>query len=156
VITPDGERANDDGLGYYPDGVKRTLTDQQIEIFRHSEIQRLLRRRKLKREARLQQADDGSTEHCPHAMSAAKTACEEQQNGNPQHPVKTVQQGEIEHDGSGTAGRVMLVESNNDSANLPHDEDGVAILQSELRQSTLKSCRTNRPLVPYDDGNDPR
>lgn len=33
----------DDGLGYYDDGVKRTLTDAQIAIFRHSEIQSLLR-----------------------------------------------------------------------------------------------------------------
>ncbi|KAF4340549.1 hypothetical protein FBEOM_5489 [Fusarium beomiforme] len=31
----------DDGLGYYPDGVKRTLTDAQIEIFRHSELETL-------------------------------------------------------------------------------------------------------------------
>lgn len=30
---------DDDGLGYYPDGVKRTLTDEQIEIFRHSELE---------------------------------------------------------------------------------------------------------------------
>ncbi|KAI6283923.1 hypothetical protein MCOR27_003000 [Pyricularia oryzae] len=29
----------DDGLGYYPDGVKRTITDEQIEIFRHSELE---------------------------------------------------------------------------------------------------------------------
>ncbi|TLD34215.1 hypothetical protein PspLS_01409 [Pyricularia sp. CBS 133598] len=29
----------DDGLGYYFDGVKRTLTDEQIEIFRHSELE---------------------------------------------------------------------------------------------------------------------
>ncbi|PSR79783.1 hypothetical protein BD289DRAFT_462826 [Coniella lustricola] len=33
----------DDGLGYYPDGVKRTLTDEQIAIFRHSELQTLRR-----------------------------------------------------------------------------------------------------------------
>jgi Protein of unknown function (DUF3807) len=33
----------DDGLGYYPDGVKRTLTDEQISIFRHSEIQALIK-----------------------------------------------------------------------------------------------------------------
>ncbi|KAH7269478.1 uncharacterized protein BKA55DRAFT_682569 [Fusarium redolens] len=31
----------DDDLGYYPDGVKRTLTDAQIEIFRHSELETL-------------------------------------------------------------------------------------------------------------------
>jgi hypothetical protein len=33
----------DDGLGYYPDGVKRTLTDEQIAMFRHSEMQALRR-----------------------------------------------------------------------------------------------------------------
>jgi len=33
----------DDDLGYYPDGVKRTLTDEQIEIFRHSELEALRR-----------------------------------------------------------------------------------------------------------------
>lgn len=41
-----GEGADDDGLGYYPDGVKRTLTDEQIAMFRHSEIQTLLRERR--------------------------------------------------------------------------------------------------------------
>lgn len=39
------EEIEDDGLGYYDDGVKRTLTDEQISIFRHSEIQALLRAR---------------------------------------------------------------------------------------------------------------
>ncbi|KZZ91915.1 hypothetical protein AAP_03134 [Ascosphaera apis ARSEF 7405] len=42
----------DDGLGYYADGVKRTLTDEQIHMFRHSEIQRALRKKETaKREA---------------------------------------------------------------------------------------------------------
>ncbi|KAH7391408.1 hypothetical protein BKA64DRAFT_710311 [Cadophora sp. MPI-SDFR-AT-0126] len=36
----------DDDLGYYEDGVKRTLTDEQIAIFRHSEIEALLRERR--------------------------------------------------------------------------------------------------------------
>lgn len=35
------EGDDDDGLGYYEDGVKRTLTDEQIEIFRHSELEEL-------------------------------------------------------------------------------------------------------------------
>lgn len=37
-------------LGHYEDGSKRTLTDEQIAMFRHSEIQELLRERRLKRE----------------------------------------------------------------------------------------------------------
>ncbi|KAL3479011.1 hypothetical protein BJX99DRAFT_223420 [Aspergillus californicus] len=41
---------NDDGLGCYPDGMKRTLTDEQVRIFRHSEIHALLRERQIKAE----------------------------------------------------------------------------------------------------------
>lgn len=37
------EDEEDDGLEYYPDGVKRTLTDEQIAMFRHSELQALQR-----------------------------------------------------------------------------------------------------------------
>lgn len=39
-----------DALGYYEDGVRRTLTDEQIQMFRHSEIQRLLNERRTARE----------------------------------------------------------------------------------------------------------
>ncbi|KAL4802966.1 hypothetical protein BDV18DRAFT_145956 [Aspergillus unguis] len=41
---------DEDDLGYYPDGVKRTLTDEQIRIFRHSEIHALLRERQIRQE----------------------------------------------------------------------------------------------------------
>ena len=46
-VTEDHE-AYEDGLGYYEDGVKRTLTDEQIAMFRHSEVQALLRDRRHK------------------------------------------------------------------------------------------------------------
>ncbi|KAF7594970.1 hypothetical protein BBP40_007778 [Aspergillus hancockii] len=49
TVTDDFAGDGDD-LGYYPDGVKRTLTDEQIRIFRHSEIHSLLRERQLKEE----------------------------------------------------------------------------------------------------------
>lgn len=42
---------DDDGLGYYPDGVKRTLTDEQIAMFRHSEIYSLFRKKQIQDEA---------------------------------------------------------------------------------------------------------
>lgn len=41
IIWSQGEGGGED-LGYYHDGVKRTLTDAQIAIFRHSEIQEML------------------------------------------------------------------------------------------------------------------
>lgn len=37
-------------LGYYNDGTRRTLTDEQIKMFRHSEIQRLLNERRALKE----------------------------------------------------------------------------------------------------------
>lgn len=40
--------AEDDGLGYYEDGVKRTLTDEQIEMFRHTEMELLRREERLR------------------------------------------------------------------------------------------------------------
>ena len=43
----EGDGDQDRELGWYYDGVKRTLTDEQIAMFRHSEIHRLLQRRKL-------------------------------------------------------------------------------------------------------------
>ncbi len=49
----------DDDLGYYPDGTKRTLTDDQIAMFRHSEVRAILRERKRKVEDG-EVSDDGA------------------------------------------------------------------------------------------------
>ncbi|KAF4548812.1 Hypothetical protein D9617_25g061420 [Elsinoe fawcettii] len=38
---------DDDGLGWYSDGVKRYITDDQIAIFRHSELFKLIRAREI-------------------------------------------------------------------------------------------------------------
>ncbi|KAJ5766266.1 uncharacterized protein N7511_003882 [Penicillium nucicola] len=47
ILPPGNDQLAEDDLGYYPDGVKRTLTDEQIRIFRHSEIHALLRQKQL-------------------------------------------------------------------------------------------------------------
>ena len=44
--------SEEDDLGYYPDGNKRTLTDDQIAMFRHSEIFAILRERQVQKENR--------------------------------------------------------------------------------------------------------
>ena len=49
---------DEDDLGCYADGVKRTLTDEQIAIFRHSEIQSLLREKRHEEERRLAELDE--------------------------------------------------------------------------------------------------
>jgi len=57
---PELDDLGDDGLGWYDDGVKRTLTDEQIEMFRHTEIEQIKKRRKLEadEEAEEDDADD--------------------------------------------------------------------------------------------------
>ena len=55
----------DHDLGYYVDGVKRALTDEQIAMFRHSEIQRLLQERRREAEVALdeQERPEGRLKH---------------------------------------------------------------------------------------------
>ncbi|KFY05053.1 hypothetical protein O988_00311 [Pseudogymnoascus sp. VKM F-3808] len=47
----------DDNLGYYEDGVKRTLTDEQIAMFRHTELETLAREKRRSDEAKADKAD---------------------------------------------------------------------------------------------------
>ena len=54
------EPEEDDDLGYYPDGVKRTLTDDQIAIFRHSEVYSIVRKRQLLKESEEADLDERS------------------------------------------------------------------------------------------------
>lgn len=67
----------DDGLGYYPDGVKRTLTDEQIEIFRHSELHTLRRQKEKEEERKAVREHTLPSEGDPDSRqdSAADAAC---------------------------------------------------------------------------------
>lgn len=56
----------DDGLGYYEDGAKRTLTDEQIAMFRHSEIQAILKERRLQQQE-VSEAEDKEQRDTPEA-----------------------------------------------------------------------------------------
>jgi hypothetical protein len=56
----DGDGDDDDDLGYYADGNKRTLTDEQIAIFRHTEIQELLKMHEAASYDEIPSAIDGS------------------------------------------------------------------------------------------------
>jgi hypothetical protein len=62
-----GEEEEDDGLGYYPDGVKRTLTDEQIAIFRHSEVEAL---RRAEAKASKQETQKENTESNPSRINS--------------------------------------------------------------------------------------
>ncbi|KAH7086679.1 hypothetical protein FB567DRAFT_525999 [Paraphoma chrysanthemicola] len=75
----------DDGLGYYPDGTKRTLTDEQIAMFRHSEIQAILRKRRQRREEG-ELSEEGEAEPEPPRDSAKPSTA----------PIDKVQSGRVE------------------------------------------------------------
>lgn len=60
-----------DALGYYDDGTKRTLTDEQITMFRRSEIEELLRERRLQRDEEDYQNRDPDEDIQQRAMSPA-------------------------------------------------------------------------------------
>lgn len=62
--------AEDDGLGYYSDGAKRTLTDEQIAMFRHSEIHAILRKRRLRQENG-EVSEDGEAPASPTSASGS-------------------------------------------------------------------------------------
>jgi len=59
------DEEEDDGLGYYPDGVKRTLTDEQIAIFRHSELEALRRAKEREQEQQRAAAAASSARNQP-------------------------------------------------------------------------------------------
>jgi hypothetical protein len=56
---------DDDGLGYYPDGVKRTLTDEQIEIFRHSELEGIRREQEKKDKRKVEDDEEEQVADIP-------------------------------------------------------------------------------------------
>ncbi|QKX54188.1 uncharacterized protein TRUGW13939_01272 [Talaromyces rugulosus] len=53
----------EEDLGYYEDGVKRTLSDEQVKIFRHSEIHSLLRERQRLREEQEEEEEEEEEEY---------------------------------------------------------------------------------------------
>ena len=75
---------DDDGLGYYPDGVKRTLTDEQIAMFRHSEIYALVRERQIKKENEDAESSEGpiAVKSQPDAVAVAQDIPKENMNSN--------------------------------------------------------------------------
>lgn len=65
------EEEEDDGLGYYEDGVKRTLTDAQIEIFRHSELRELRRQQEKQAQSKSDATAKGADTVSPHGSGDA-------------------------------------------------------------------------------------
>ncbi|MCJ1310896.1 hypothetical protein MMC25_004564 [Agyrium rufum] len=109
-----GKEEEDNDLGYYDDGVKRTLTDEQISIFRHSEVQALLRERRLEeaQKAAQDEYDDDSN-----VIIDVTMAVEEQEDAhivlehsNGQRQEGPKDEGEIEDDDEEEYQKFLLAE----------------------------------------------
>lgn len=74
AFDPDLEE-EDDGLGYYEDGVKRTLTDEQVEMFKHTEMEQMIREGLISRDEK-ESKEDGTAE-------GAKNSQEDMDTGSP-------------------------------------------------------------------------
>jgi len=71
------EEEEEEDLGYYEDGVKRTLTDQQIEMFRHSELHQLEHAERLRREEEAEAGPvTGAGEASPNSTAQASPPAE--------------------------------------------------------------------------------
>ncbi|KAJ5232117.1 hypothetical protein N7468_005073 [Penicillium chermesinum] len=57
-VSSDKREDHDSYQEFYPDGTKRTITDEQIKMFRHSEIFSLLREREPQEDSNLGNSDE--------------------------------------------------------------------------------------------------
>lgn len=129
----------EEDLGYYKDGAKRTLTDEQIEIFRHSEIHALLRERERLREEGAEERSD--FEETNESGKTSKTA------------------GSIQNEADrGTLKRKSVEGSQDCSAKRAKDEEGTAhpndgneVAGTQQGQQTTSSRDFNfgRKIVSY-------
>ncbi|KKZ62675.1 hypothetical protein EMCG_00358 [[Emmonsia] crescens] len=145
----------DDGLGYYPDGAKRTLTGQQIEIFRHSEIQKLQRAKRWKEMADREQAEDESPANATRESLTGAGPLEGQGGGqgSPEHEQKGFEDTEQSHnnmDRRPTEGITIQDENKRAESPLGYGAQGTTSANS---QKPASSCTNpfGRRLVSYDD-----
>lgn len=93
IVTEDSRHEGaDEDLGFYKDGVRRTLTDEQIAMFRHSEIQRLLaerrrqRDREEERQQKLERKKTGSTQQVQDRQQSVTFESDERVHARPGMP----------------------------------------------------------------------
>lgn len=139
-VSDDNE--DDDGLGYYPDGVKRTLTDEQVAIFRHSELERLRRAKEAeeaKEEAKASRKRTAAEALSPAADTAAPAPAPAAENG--EIPDDLSEEGEIE-------GPAPKKRKKNRRKKARTRADGVVI---DLRKRTWDVVETGLGSLDYEE-----
>lgn len=145
VTDCDYDDEEDDGLGYYSDGVKRTLTDDQIAIFRHSELEKL-RRAKEAEEAKASRKRTAAEALSPAAhtvapASAADTAALAPTAEDGEIPDHLSEEGEVE-------GPAPKKRKKNRRKKARTRADGVVV---DLRKRTWDVVETGLESLDYEE-----
>ncbi|KAK0864484.1 hypothetical protein LTR87_015794 [Friedmanniomyces endolithicus] len=131
----------EEGLGCYADGTRRTLTDEQIAMFRHSEIEHLLRERRPVREEEEYQNRDpgGGVEEAPRSPKSDISSLEGDLVGLA-GPVPA----RSAHNGSAKHRATQKQRSKAQSQRQPSQSS-----RSDTSRSTDPTRRLRREEVPY-------
>lgn len=142
---PDFAEEEEDDLGCYPDGVKRTLTDEQVRIFRHSEIHSLLRERDLKAENEALSDSPADKHTSDEKRNDGEDTSADQETGVSKLGVagdSTVKQ-ERRHD---------QPNGNSESGSLDYGEDGLGQNNQQPKNTASSgSAFTGRRIISYAD-----
>ncbi|EED16220.1 conserved hypothetical protein [Talaromyces stipitatus ATCC 10500] len=132
----------DNDLGYYADGAKRTLTDEQIEIFRHSEIHALLRERERLREEEAEEERDGEEIKHNNSKSVKISKDDGKFDGKSTQDEPT----------NGALKRKSAEDNEDFSAKRAKDEDGgAAKLRQPQQLAFSRDLNSGRKIVSYAD-----
>ncbi|KAL8648418.1 MAG: hypothetical protein Q9210_004998 [Variospora velana] len=167
VAASGEEEEEEDDLGYYPDGVKRTLTDEQVTMFRNSEIYSILRKRQLQRENQEGHEDfnpvteavdlpPDSLDHRPEervrkAIASHQAAGKQETRPNPaKRQKRNVGREKGWHEEAAASSRREIRELDNTSADVDYLDYGEAPSVGQIDAGTEQSAARTKP----DDADD--
>ncbi|KAJ5157828.1 uncharacterized protein N7482_008928 [Penicillium canariense] len=153
----DDAYADEDDLGYYPDGAKRTLTDEQIRIFRHSEIHALRRARQLEQddaeyEARARQLSDDTGTGAEVETQLDEPLLDEKRNEN---LSQSQGQGQGQTRRGSSGGGKSQKRGNRETRDKPSEtldyEDHEQSTINEARPAEARAPYPSRRIISYED-----
>lgn len=135
-------------MGYYPDGQKRTLTDDQIAMFRHSEIYAILRERQVHKE---NLEADGKQEPDVPGVNESKTVAPVEGENEVEHATEAYgkrQGSDFEHLQAEIASSSAITKRKRSNAN----DDGRPYTSRRLARELDSAVADYDYILDYGDG----
>lgn len=152
--APGGEVASEsyeeeqEDLGFYPDGVPRTLTDEQIAMFRNSEARSIVRARVREQEAREERDVSELLTEAPDAPTPGHPAAGTSSGSTPANREKAAELVSTEQDGA-TEGGSEALEEGSDAMEVDSDEMEGVSTQKYTTSSERTKKRNKRNRLKY-------